>query len=62
MNEDLLMIKRLEALRGQHRDLDHKIDYDPMDEFSRQRLKKMRLEVRTEIARLEQVVYPDIIA
>ncbi len=63
MNEDLLMIKRLESLKLQHRDLDDKIDHDAaLDEFTRQRLKKMRMNLRDEIVTLEHQVYPDIIA
>lgn len=62
MNEDLLLIKRLESLRVQHKQLDDKIDHEALDEFSRQRLKRERLKVREEIAKLERVVYPDIIA
>ena len=62
MNEDLLLLKRLEALRLQHRDLDDKIQMDGIDEFSKQRFKKMKLQLRDEIIRIEQQVYPDIIA
>jgi hypothetical protein len=62
MNEDLLMLKRLEALRAQHKELDEKIDSGDLDEFTRQRYAKMRLNLRDEMHRLEQLVYPDIIA
>lgn len=62
MNEDILLIKRLEALRDQHRELDGKIQINGIDEFSKQRFKKMKLQLRDEIIRIEQVVYPDIIA
>jgi hypothetical protein len=62
MNEDLLLLKRLEALRLQHRDLDDKIQMNGLDEFSKQRFKKMKLQLRDEIIRIEQQVYPDIIA
>lgn len=62
MNEDLLLIKRLEALRAEHRDLDMRIKGEAMDEFSRQRYQKMKLHMRDEIAKLERLVYPDIIA
>ncbi len=62
MNEDLLLIKRLESLRVEHAELDNKIDNEPLDEFTRQRMKRERLRLREEITRLEQVVYPDIIA
>ncbi len=62
MNEDLMLIKRLESLRLQHRDLDAQIQTTGLDEFSRQRFKKMKLQLRDEIIRIEQQVYPDIIA
>lgn len=62
MNEDLLLLKRLESLRQQHRELDDKIQINGLDEFSKQRFKKMKLQLRDEIIRLEQIVYPDIIA
>lgn len=62
MNEDLLLLKRLDALRLQHRDLDDKIKTNGLDEFSRQRYKKMKLQLRDDIIRLEQILYPDIIA
>ncbi len=62
MNEDLMLIKRLESLRNQHRDLDDQIQSASLDEFSRQRFKKMKLQLRDEIIRIEQQVYPDIIA
>lgn len=62
MNEDLLLIKRLETMREQHRELDEKIKLNGLDEFSKQRFKKMKLQLRDEIIRIEQQVYPDIIA
>ena len=62
MNEDLLLIKQLESLRMQHRDLDEKVQQDSLDEFSRKRFQKMKLAVRDEMAKLEKVLYPDIIA
>lgn len=62
MNEDLLLIKRLEALRSQHRDLDDKIKNGSMDEFTRQRMQRMKLSMRDEIVKIERLVYPDIIA
>ena len=62
MNEDLMLIKRLEALRLEHREMDEKIKNNNLDEFTRKRLQKMKLYLRDEITKLEQVVYPDIIA
>jgi len=57
-----MLIKRLEALRTQHRDLDSKINQDILDEFSRKRLQKEKLYLRDEILKLEHAVYPDITA
>lgn len=62
MNEDLLLIKKLESMRAQHRELDSKIQINGLDEFTRQRLKRTKLQLRDEIIKLEQVVYPDITA
>jgi hypothetical protein len=62
MNEDLILIKRLESLRAEHRQLDETIKQDDLDELSRKRYQKLKLSMRDEIMRLEQVVYPDITA
>lgn len=62
MNEDLLLIKQLEALRIEHRDLDEKIKNPLLDEFSRKRFQKMKLALRDEIRKLELLLYPDITA
>lgn len=62
MNQDLLYIKRLESLRADHRDLDEKIEHGASDEITAMRLKKMKLFLRDEIMKLEQIIYPDIIA
>ncbi|MDE3016208.1 MAG: DUF465 domain-containing protein [Pseudomonadota bacterium] len=62
MNEDLLLLKRLESLRSEHREMDEKIKNNSLDEFTRKRLQKTKLSLRDEIMKIEQVVYPDIIA
>lgn len=62
MNEDLVRLKQLEALRAQHKQLDDRIDHEVLDDFTRQRLKRERVAVRTKMHELEQIVYPDIIA
>ena len=62
MNEDLILIKRLKSLRAEHRELDEKIKEPALDEFTRKRFQKQKLFLRDEIMKLEQVVYPDIIA
>lgn len=62
MNEDLMLLKQLEEMRERHRELDQKIALNGLDEFTRKRLQKEKLHMRDEIYKLEQVVYPDIIA
>ena len=62
MDEELIIIKRLESLRAEHRELDQRIKEQALDDFTRQRFQKMKLSLRDEIYKLEQVVYPDIIA
>ena len=58
--------RRLEALRREHRDLDRKIarivSSGPYDQIQIQRLKKRKLRLKDEIARLESRLLPDIIA
>lgn len=60
MNEDLLLIKRLEWLRAEHRELDNRLNQEAFDEFTRQRLKKEKLQLHDKIVTLESIVYPDI--
>lgn len=60
MNEDLQLLKRLEYLRVQHRNLDFKINQEVLDEFSRKRLQKEKLGLRDEIAKLENIIYPNV--
>ncbi|MDE3038775.1 MAG: DUF465 domain-containing protein [Pseudomonadota bacterium] len=62
MNEDLLLFKRLETMRLEHRELDEKIKTNGLDEFTRKRLQKTKLALRDEIMKIEQILYPDIIA
>ncbi len=62
MNEDLLLIKRLESLRAEHRELDDMIAQDALDEFSKKRYQKLKLSMRDEIIKIEREVYPDITA
>jgi hypothetical protein len=55
--------RRLIALRMEHGDLDALIDQAsekrPVDELMMRRLKKRRLALRDEIARVEQDLFPD---
>lgn len=57
---------RLQELRQEHRDLDAAIDALQAavrcDQLQLQRLKKKKLRLRDEIARIQDQIYPDIIA
>lgn len=58
--------QRLEQLRTEHRDLDDVIarlsEHAPFDQLQMQRLKKRKLMLKDQIARLESQLLPDIIA
>ncbi|MEI7668823.1 MAG: YdcH family protein [Pseudomonadota bacterium] len=66
MEEDLQIIKKLESLNLRHQELDNMIDTINSekfkDEFQLHRLKKEKLMVRDEISKLQDAIYPDIIA
>ncbi len=66
MADKELMKKRLVELREEHRKLDELIDgmvaEAPYDQIEVQRLKKRKLQLKDEIARLESGLLPDIIA
>ena len=57
---------RLEQLRIEHRDLDAAISafesLQPTDQLKISRLKKRKLQLKDEIARIEDRLLPDIIA
>jgi len=57
---------RMEELRSEHRDLDDVIarllEEAPFDQLQVQRLKKRKLLLKDEMARLEAMLIPDIIA
>ncbi|MEQ8653515.1 MAG: DUF465 domain-containing protein [Kiloniellales bacterium] len=57
---------KLEELRMQHRDLDDVIariiEEVPFDQIRMQRMKKRKLQLRDQIAKLEDHLIPDIIA
>ena len=57
---------RLDTLRTEHRDLDAAIaalgEFGTPDQMQLARLKKRKLRLRDEIAMLEDVLLPDIIA
>ena len=58
--------ERLEELRTEHRDLDEVIarlsEQVPFDQIKLQRLKKRKLVLKDQIARVESELLPDIIA
>lgn len=61
-----LVTRRLDELRTEHRDLDDVIsrvtEEVPFDQLRVQRLKKRKLALRDQIAKLESLLLPDIIA
>lgn len=66
MSETETLKVQLLALRTQHRDLDVRIaemqDDPNADQLTMRRLKKQKLHLKDQIARIEDVLYPDIIA
>ncbi len=66
MNDEIVLYKRLETLRDRHRELDENIDQVSgavlTDQLQLMRVKKERLALRDQISRLEDQLYPDIIA
>ncbi len=66
MSEEQLLRARLAELRRQHRALDAEIaelaENPVADQVRLRRLKKRKLWLKDEIARIEDRLYPDIIA
>ena len=66
MNQNELLIAELRELRRQHRALDDEIAalaQNPLgDQLQLKRLKKRKLHLKDEISRVEDRLYPDIIA
>lgn len=64
--EESEILRKLEALRSEHRDLDAAIEallaVTGADQLQVARLKKRKLKLRDEIALLEDQLIPDIIA
>jgi hypothetical protein len=59
------LLRRLHELRSEHRDLDTvilRLEDSLHDQLQLQRLKKRKLRLKDEIARLESRLVPDIIA
>lgn len=63
MNEEEKILEELESLKEEHRSLDDKIaNGSGLDLLQLQRLKKRKLWLKDQIARLHSVLHPDIIA
>jgi len=66
MDEELQLIKKLESLTLHHKELDQMIDAlnaeKYKDDFQLHRLKREKLQIRDEICKLQDTIYPDIIA
>ena len=63
MNDDIVLIKQLDELKDQHRQLDEEINQligAGQDEMQLARLKKRKLQLRDQIATLEVEIYPDM--
>ena len=66
MNEQEILQQKLASLRIEHRDLDDVIarigEQAPYDQLQLQRLKKRKLALKDQIARMESRLLTDIIA
>ncbi|MEQ3624275.1 MAG: DUF465 domain-containing protein [Celeribacter sp.] len=65
MSHDEVLKVRLEVLKREHRDLDDAIaalQRGTADQFTLQRLKRQKLHLKDQISRVEDELYPDIIA
>ena len=65
-NDQNQIVSQLHQLESEHRDLDDVIerlgDDKPFDQLKLQRLKKRKLALKDEIAKLRSQILPDIIA
>lgn len=65
-DDQAVLRARLNELKTEHRDLDDVIarvqEHAPFDQLRLQRLKKRKLVLKDEIARLQSQLLPDIIA
>ncbi|MBN66444.1 MAG: DUF465 domain-containing protein [Rickettsiales bacterium] len=65
MDDELFLHKELEGLRQEHKALDARLSDVPENghiNFEAARLKKEKLRLKDRIAKIEQTLYPDIIA
>ncbi len=65
-NEEVELRRQLAELRHRHRELDRQLDTVELDaahdQFTLRRLKKQKLQLKDQIAGLEDRLFPDIIA
>ncbi len=62
MNDEIVLVKQLDELKEQHRQLDIEIQEllgSGSDEMTVARLKKRKLQLRDQIMTLEVEIYPD---
>lgn len=62
MEEERKLRQKITMLEDEHRNLDSKISSITMNMLEIQRLKRQKLALKDEIARLSSFLYPDIIA
>lgn len=66
LEKETKMYVQLKTLKGEHRELDQKLailmSQKTSNQLELQRIKKRKLQLRDEILRIENVLYPDIIA
>ncbi|MEL6574463.1 MAG: DUF465 domain-containing protein [Pseudomonadota bacterium] len=66
MGQEEILRSQLDVLKSEHRRLDDEIEAErdnPLaDQLALRRLKKKKLALKDEIARIEDLLYPDIIA
>ncbi|MEL6765884.1 MAG: DUF465 domain-containing protein [Pseudomonadota bacterium] len=66
MGQEEILRSQLDVLKSDHRRLDDEIEAErdnPLaDQLALRRLKKKKLALKDEIARIEDLLYPDIIA
>lgn len=66
MDQQEMLETELEQLRQQHRAIDDELEalgeVARADQITMQRLKRQKLQLKDRIARIEDMLYPDIIA